>query len=363
MSNTKNNKNNSQATDQQELIVLEKNYQVSSVINYHIDHIVDELKDLTSHFFNLGYHLFKLKESWDDNLTKSDFYKFCEKNFLLKSTSIKNFINVYKAFKSKDDEDELDERFEGFSFTALVELLPLADDKEFAKNFKLLSTREIKEIVSIEKDSSVKDKLLKQVYEVIRDSLRKKDVDVILADDIQDNEVEFVISAKNSSHEVHLCLSVRNVVGYYGQVEDEVFYLRSTKYISSFSFWSKCFSVSDIEEVVNELEKSIKEYAKIHVDDEPSKPVKEKFIPTGAAFRLNLKKKDIVKYALDKEHFTKTVIDIPQLDLKILALEGCDYIFGVKHKPHNQYDDGFRVVDSTLSFITNSEIESLMLKE
>lgn len=48
--------NNSQATDQQELLVPENNYKVSSVINFHIDHIVEELKDLTSHFFNLGYH-------------------------------------------------------------------------------------------------------------------------------------------------------------------------------------------------------------------------------------------------------------------------------------------------------------------
>lgn len=37
----------SQSPDQQELLILENNYKVASVIDYHVNLIVDELKDLT----------------------------------------------------------------------------------------------------------------------------------------------------------------------------------------------------------------------------------------------------------------------------------------------------------------------------
>lgn len=355
----------SQSPDQQELLILENNYKVASVIDYHVNLIVDELKDLTNHFFKLGYHLFKLKDSWDDNLTKSEFYKFCESKFFLKSTSIKNLINVYNAFKSKDDEDEIDERFEGFSFTSLVELLPLADDKEFAKNFKKLSTRQIKEITCLNKDDS-KSNFLNMVYCLIRDLLRKNCVDCILIEkeETWSDTLHFELSDKSSIVEIKFQLTLEKGVDFYGNLDDELFYLRTSDYLAGFSFWSKSFQVSQIEELVDGLVKAINDYAKIHKpDEEKQEKIKEKFVPTGAVKRLNLKKKDIVKYATDKENFKQSIIVIPQLNVEILSLEGCDYIFAIKSEPKNEYDSGFSIVDSSLSPLNNYSIEDLMLKE
>lgn len=357
------NKVNSQAIDQQELIILENNYKLSSVIDYHCEHIVDELKDLTNHFFNLGFHLFKLKESWNDDLLKKDFYKFCEENFLLKTTSIKNFINVYKTFRSKDDEDEIDERFENFSFTALVELLPIADDKDFAKEFKKLSTREIREIVSLNKDDSSKG-FLNQVYLLIRDLLRKNDVDCILSGDKdEDSDIFFEISAKDSDSSVELRFSLDDGCDYYGNAEDNIFCLRSVSYIAQFDFWIKSFSIHDVADVVDVLSESIKKYASLHIEEKKDEKQKTKFVPTGAAKALNLKKKDIIPYAKNQDNFKRSVIKIDELGCEIFALEGCKYIFGIKYISEYSKREVFDIVDTSLSRLNDWAINDLMLKD
>lgn len=374
--------NNSQATDQHELLVLENNYKVSSVINFHIDHIVEELKDLTSHFFNLGYHLFKLKESWDENLTKSDFYKYCEEKFFLKSTSIKNFINVYKSFRSIDDEDELDERFEGFSFTALVELLPISDDKEFAKEFKQLSTREIKEVVAVGKEDSSDDNFLKQVFGLMKILLEKKKVSCeFLSIDVGTPLPEIYMVVSYGNAKVKMDFSLRTGTSYYGYQEEEIFYLRSHDYIAAFEFWSQTFGINDLSEVVNKIAKAIIKYSDLR-QDEPEEKKKEMFVPTGAAKRLNLKKKQLVSYVDNSENYMEDIeIHVHNNDsffpeFQIRCLRCCDYIWGIFRKPSPDdygYDDLSeeekntfklrKIINNRFVEINNYEKEELMLKE
>ncbi len=374
--------NISQATDQQELLVLENNYKVSSVINYHIDHIVEELKDLTNHFFNLGYHLFKLKESWDENLTKSEFYNYCEEKFFLKSTSIKNFINVYKSFRSIDDEDELDERFEGFSFTALVELLPISDDKVFAKEFKQLSTREIKEVVAIGKEDFSDDSFLKQVFGLMKILLEKKKVNCeFLSIDVESSlpVIYLVVSYGNAKVKMELSLKVGTT--YYGNQEDEIFYLRSHDYIAAFEFWSQAFGINDLSEVVNKIAKAIIKYSDLR-QDEPEETKKVMFVPTGAAKRLSLKKKQLVSYVDNPENYMEDIeIHVFNNDsffpeFQIRCLRCCDYIWGIFRKPSPE-DYGYndlseeekntfklrKIINNRFVEINNWEKEELMLKE
>lgn len=303
--------NVSQSPDQQELLVLEDNYKIASVINYHVENIVDELKDLTSHFFKLGYHLSKLKESWDENLAKSEFYKFCEEKFLLKSTSIKNFINVYKSFRSDEDEDEIDKRFVGFSFTALVELLPLADDKEFAKEFKQLSTREIKKVV-VSTFNHSELSLFMQTFELIKTLLSKKNI-FCTSIELDGNEEDedylpsgyFNISYSNS--EVTIELSLGKGVDYYGDKEKEVFHIRQKVYLNSFEFWYSSFNLCSISEIVNKLADAIIKYAEIHEVNDNQISNKVGFIPTGCAKRLGLKKKELIPYVDNPENYCESL--------------------------------------------------------
>lgn len=380
-----NQTNLSQAPDQQELIVLENKYKVASVIDFHVGNIIEELKDLTEHFFKLGFHLFKLKEAWSEELTKSEFYKYCEEKFYLKSTSIKNFINVYKSFRSKDDEDEIDERFEGFSFTALVELLPISDDKEFAKSFKKLSTREIREIVAINKENSSDANLLKQVFELMKVLFAKKDVKCDLLGAINEEyelpSLAFTISYSGTT--IGLDLDLRKGVSYYGDQEDEVFYLRCKKYISEFDFWSECFGISDLTGVVDKIVKAIKKYSPLKEEsDEIDDSKKTVFVQTGAAKRLNLKKKDLIPYVDNPDNYMEDIEihvsnnDSMFCDFQIRCLRCCDYIWGIFRKPCPD-DYGYedlteeekntyklhRIINSHFNEINNWEKTDLMLKE
>lgn len=374
----------SQSPDQQELLVLEDNYKSISVINYHVENIIDELKDLTSHFFKLGYHLFKLKESWNDVLAKSEFYKFCEEKFLLKSTSIKNFINVYKSFRSIDDEDEIDERFVGFSFTALVELLPISDDKEFAKNFKQLSTREIKKVVSLIDENNSDLGFFMKVFDLFKALLLKKNVNcksIEIDENCDYPSGEFEISLSNVN--ILMDFDLRKGVDYYGDKEDEVFYLRTSEWINDFDFWSETFGIDSISKVADKLTDAIIKFAEIKadaVDDKPSNRVE--YIPTGCAKRMNLKKKDLIPYVDNPENYCEDIdihivgSDSLFCDFQIRCLRCNDYIWAIFKKPsENDYDYDdlsdeeknsyrmFKIINSNFNELNKYDKEELMLKE
>ncbi len=134
-----------------------------------IDEINGILDDLKYNFFNLGKYLNEVSE---DKLylvsNYKDIYDLGKQEFGFEKTSIKNFISVYKAFKSSDD--RLDDRFKSFSFSQLIEMIPISEDKDFCTQLESLSVKTIRKVkrnvVDLEKLS--KDKYLVVFKEVIK---------------------------------------------------------------------------------------------------------------------------------------------------------------------------------------------------
>ncbi|MFA6667505.1 MAG: hypothetical protein WCS51_04055 [Bacilli bacterium] len=132
---------NGQTSDQLSVVSGEliKSYDYKDVV----DEVNECLDKIRSNFFELGKILASAKETKIFKLGGfKDIYTFAKTEFNIESTSTKNFINIYKSFKN--DEDKLDDKFEDFSSSQLVEILPISDDKEFASKLKSLTVKQLR---------------------------------------------------------------------------------------------------------------------------------------------------------------------------------------------------------------------------
>lgn len=117
--------------------------------------IVSGSNDVLKGFLRIG-RSFKIIEEKKLYLLDgyNDFYEFCENKFKYKETSVKNMIAVYKKYKSEYTKDEgyfveVDNKYKDYSYTALVELLPVSE-KEIEKKFKPdMSVKEIRQVKSM----------------------------------------------------------------------------------------------------------------------------------------------------------------------------------------------------------------------
>lgn len=129
----------------------------------------NDMSTVTETFFDIGKrfsHIRSFQSALSGYYGFKDVYAFAEDRYHLKSTSVKNFINVYQAFRSKDGE-YLDRRFEDCAFSRLVELLPLSDDKEFASKLVCLTQKQIREVKKDFEDKSI-DGLQSRLAKVVR---------------------------------------------------------------------------------------------------------------------------------------------------------------------------------------------------
>lgn len=372
--------NISQATDQQELIVLENEYKVANTLNYHIFEVKDILESFTSSFFKLGYHLFELKNNWSESLTKSDFYKYCEENFNLKSTSIKNFIKVYESFKDKDNPGEIDKRFEGFSFSALVELIPVADDKEFAKNCKKLSSREIRSVVRVKDVYDTKDMFLQRLFNLVKNIFEKNGLSCEF-EEMSDNKVYFnLLISKEKDLDARCWIQLELLdyedCAYYFDLDETIIGLRSY-YNYKIPALYKDFSISNLEESINEISmdclKALNDISDDEdcddedCDDEESETVEEPICASGAAHELGLKESEIIDYLEDFENITERythISSISQLGIHIWKFNYCEgiYLIEIINKETGKIEDStFRFVNEELYEIHSWKLKELML--
>lgn len=358
-----NKKNIGRASDQGSIEKIDNfgsKYVIGSIINDLDSNIKRCLKNITHQFFNIGYYLFNLKNSWSDDLTKKEFYSFCKENYSLSSTTVKNLICVYENFKDEENEEVIDNRFEDFSFSSLVELLPLKNEKEFASSLKKYSSNEIRKIVNSEKKLINSNyygfRLLTNIYVMLYKKLKVDDFEVVLNSESKDFlKLNFTIM--DLSFKLYLYFSDYN--------KNYSVHLSSVGDRSSFSFYDS-FNKDEIESTFDKFIKKLKDYKcnvfdkKVDVNDKEFK--KNVFHPTGAALSLNLKKKDIVPYAKNVSNYKKMIVSIPEIGIEIYRLEGCSYIFGIK-EINSKYGDGFRVVGSNLHSLNSWSILELMTKE
>lgn len=117
--------------------------------------MTDEMQNVKQSFFKLGMYLSEAYVKRLNNGTGvDDFFVWCENLFGLQKSSIYNFMRIYNVFRDKRRTDVgiLDSRFENFSQSQLVELLPAYNDLEqleFIKPSDSVAT--IRKVVKINK--------------------------------------------------------------------------------------------------------------------------------------------------------------------------------------------------------------------
>lgn len=113
-----------------------------------IDEIVEESETILESYFSIGRNLNQIKEEKLYELENyGDVYELALDKFKFKETSVKNMISVY--LKYKNDNDCLDNKFNDFTYTSLVELLPVDNEKiitDYKSNMTVKEIRESKKI-------------------------------------------------------------------------------------------------------------------------------------------------------------------------------------------------------------------------
>ena len=154
-----------------------------------INSINDKLKDCVNNFIYIGYLLKKLKENKNyEVLGYISLDEFTKNEFSLSSTSVKNYIAVAKKF-GDDENMQLKDDYENYSFTQLVELLPVSDDIEsYSPNMS------IKEIRSIKMISQLTD------YKKVLYDFTKKYIDYF----IKNNNFDFKLKVDYNSNCIYV---------------------------------------------------------------------------------------------------------------------------------------------------------------
>lgn len=113
-------------------------------------YIKNDLDDINKSFIRLGFHLAELKKNksgWFYYLCYDNFYDAVESNFGLSRSTVSRLIDVYKRFSAVAGYTHtmfLDDKYVDYSYSQLVELLPL-DDKEIARISPRMTIKEIRE--------------------------------------------------------------------------------------------------------------------------------------------------------------------------------------------------------------------------
>lgn len=96
-------------------------------------YILRDIYDIKTNYIRLGFHLNEcLTMKYFEDFGFDNFYNYCEVNFKLDKSSVSRIINVWKEFCLYDDpfcpKMFIDPKWADFSFSQLVEMLPMKDD-------------------------------------------------------------------------------------------------------------------------------------------------------------------------------------------------------------------------------------------
>lgn len=131
-----------------------------------VRYILTDLNDIRKNYMYLGFHLREcLKMKYYEDFGYTTMEEFCENNFGLDKTAVSRCINVCEEFSMKEHFSgeikhdafklALDDQWKDFSYSQLVEMLPLSEEQRY----KIKPTMSIKEIREYKK--SLKQKLKK----------------------------------------------------------------------------------------------------------------------------------------------------------------------------------------------------------
>lgn len=366
---------------------------------HYIDSLIEEIEEdlvsITSDFFDFGRKLSELKGLWDEKLTKTEFYKFCQDKFSLSKSSICNFIAVFKTFR-KDNYDYIDDKYKNIPFSKLIELIHL-EDKEALPLLKDLSVAKLKTAVSVCNkfhSDKVFDDFLKNIVDYVCKFFREVYgiTSTYKKDKTYDDCEEYVIKIFNRSITIGLNsdrLYFR--INYVSRVPDE------------YNWFSDSFSFSENDNVyemlkplfdwVGAYQKYINSPRAAALDSEGKKV--EKFVPTGTVKKLGLKQKDICRYVDDIKNYNQgsnefdeenkrepkkdIIIHLGSITIIFRPLDNNPYIYGkfisnegyplnISDIEKSYSDDDtppfeFEPVDTSLQYLSKFDKEALMMKE
>lgn len=136
-----------QSTDQA-VVRPDVSVYISSVsLNLATKAISDYSRSVADGFIGIGLELSKLSKSPNvlSDCGYSDIYDYGERAFGFKRTSVKNFIAVYDRFGDKSlSNGAIDDKYDDYSFTQLVELLPVDDVSSYKPDMTVLEIRDKK---------------------------------------------------------------------------------------------------------------------------------------------------------------------------------------------------------------------------
>ena len=114
--------------------------------------------DIKQSYFKLGFHLNEFKEcKYYEDFGYLTFEEFCENNFDLDKSAISRCINVFLMtnaskevkyignYESRGCESKMSEKYQGYSYSQLCEMLPL-DDKQRSQVKPDMTIKQIREM-------------------------------------------------------------------------------------------------------------------------------------------------------------------------------------------------------------------------
>ena len=103
------------------------------------NYVKQDITDVKKRYMSLGFHLHEMEmRRYHEELGYDNFYECIEKNFHMDKSAVSRVIAVWNEFCSKDDSNSkkmwVDDKYEKYSYSQLVEMLPLKEKERFKVN-------------------------------------------------------------------------------------------------------------------------------------------------------------------------------------------------------------------------------------
>ena len=127
------------------------------------NYVKQDIADVKKRYISLGFHLHEMEMCrYHEELGYGNFYECIEKNFHMDKSAVSRVIAVWKEFCSKDNSNSrkmwIDDRYEKYSYSQLVEMLPLKEKERF----KVSADMTVSQIRNYKKSLKEKQKSRKQ---------------------------------------------------------------------------------------------------------------------------------------------------------------------------------------------------------
>lgn len=156
------------------------------------EYITNDVNDMKTNAIRFGFHLMECKENkYYEDYGFNNFYEFVEKNWKLEKSAVSRYINLFMEFSLCQNGQHkmfLDNKYEGYSYSQLSEMLPLSSNQR--KQIKPEMT--VTEIRELKKSWKKKDKVV-----VEKNATSQQQEEIVL--DVEYQEIAELPTLKNDN--------------------------------------------------------------------------------------------------------------------------------------------------------------------